>query len=160
MSIKSIVYVDLDNIAFHKSRMDRGKLLARLRVIEDLKCNQVLYYCNKNTKVFIEKEHIFVSKPIVLKTKKDAADHRIIHDVLSMHKKQKYSKIYMVSNDKTFLRLAKFIVPEDQNLILYQFRNTKLINIDNSINICFKKKIDLDHFIESYNLFKQRYLVS
>lgn len=158
--MKKIAYIDLDNIAFHNNHMDRVKLISRLEVIDKLKCNQVNYYCNKNTKVFIEKENIFVSKPIVLKTKKDSADHRIIHDVLLMHKKQKYSKIYIISNDKTFMRLAKFIVPEEQAIVMYQFKNTSLMNIDNSINICFKKKVDLDHFIESYNLFKQRYLVS
>lgn len=158
--MKKLAYVDLDNIAFHNSHMDRDKLIARLHVIEKLECSKVLYYCNKNTKAFIEKENVFVNKPIVLKTKKDAADHRIIHDVMSMHKKQKYAKIYIISNDKTFLRLAKFIVPDGKTLVLYQFRNTKLVNTDNSINICFKKKIELDHFIESYNLYKQRYLVS
>lgn len=161
MKMKKIAFVDLDNISFFHSHMDISKLIQRLEAIESLMCNKVRFYCNKNTKHFIEKEQITLStSPIVLKTKKDAADHKIIHDAHQTYKKGKFDTIYIISNDKTLLRLSKFIVPNDDNLILYQFRNTKLININSSINICFKKKVDLEHFIESYNLLKQRYLLS
>jgi uncharacterized LabA/DUF88 family protein len=139
--------------------MDKNKLILRMKEIEKISANKIKYYCNKNTRRFIEDENINISTPIVLKTKKDAADHRIIHDVQKVYKRGTYKNIYIISNDKTFLRLAKFIIPNEEHLTLYQFRNTKLVNINNSINICFKKRLDLDHFIESYNLLKQRYLM-
>lgn len=154
-----VIFVDLDNISFLGDTLNIDILEKRLKRITNIGANKYIYYCNTKTQEFIKKNNIIIDgKLIVVKTKKDEADHKIIYDVLKINRKKK-AKLDIISNDKIFLRLAMFMFPGKENINLYQFKKTKLVESTEDMNICFTKKNDLTKFIESYNLLKQRYLL-
>lgn len=154
-----VAFIDLDNIGFVENSINKEVLEKRLAKILNMKADKYIYYCNKVTQKYLEKYEIDVTgKLVVVKTKKDEADHKIIYDVMKMCTKKNVN-VHIISNDKIFMRLAMFMVPHKDNIHMYVFKKTKLVESTKDMNICFKKRGELSKFIESYNLLKQRYLL-
>jgi hypothetical protein len=156
MTNNNIILVDLDNIIIHNNDFNTELFLKRKKIIENIKNNRIIWFCNDTTFKYLKDSSIEIeSKNIKLsKVNKDSADHNLINYAKKLNNKY---KLTCITNDKTLLRLFKFII-KNENCELMSFKGKTIEKITNKINLCFSKKIDLDKFITSYNLFKLRYI--
>jgi hypothetical protein len=159
MKILNVVLVDLDNLYIVNNRVNVDILKTRLDHIKTFATKapraKILYYGNTATLSVITKLNLGIdlrSSTI----EKNSADHNIINDLKMFFGVQ---KLTIITHDKTLARLAKFMAHSSQKIHFMGFdKTTQELAPFDIVSTCFAKRIDLIKFIESYNLYKRRYL--
>lgn len=154
---KHIVLVDLDNLYIINNKVNVVKLKTRLNSIVNMKL-PTKYFGNKFTK------HILTHNKIPLKMhtteiQKDSADHAMIHSLKQLQ--TKYDVVHIVSNDMVLAKLAYFLSEHPDKLIFHNIlKSNDRVSTFNIENYCFKHKLELQKFLDSYNLYKARFMLS
>lgn len=153
--MRHIVLVDLDNLYIINNKVSVTKLKNRLSAIAHLRL-PTKYFGNRFTK------HLLMHNKIPLRmytteVQKDSADHALIHFLKGFE--DKYDVLHIVSNDMVLAKLAYFLSDHPDKLRFHKVSSNDLVSAYNIHNYCFKHKLELQKFLDSYNLYKARFML-
>ena len=150
-----IALVDLDNIYIINNKVNVPKLKRRIQVVKDSLNMPIVYFGNEFTKRILLENEIKV-KMTTTPVLKDSADHSLISKINSLVKKHK--EAHIITADVSLGNLAYFIAEKPDNLIFHRFLKSDKLEEYDVMKYCFKNKRTLQKFLDSYNLYKSRFV--
>lgn len=151
---RALAFVDLDSLYIINNMVNVSVFQARLDAIRALPMTK-RWFGNESTRNILSKNGIKLGtgdKPIIVSNKPENVDHAILR---RLSKVPPATEVHVISNDVIMHRLG-FFLNKNTDIHFWRFKQTKLEDITNRIDICFKKKQDLQKFIDSYKLYIER----